>query len=236
MNYKTLQLEIKKKSSQERAKRTMSFFKTGEGQYSEGDIFIGVSNPDLRDIAKNYPQTSKKDLVKLLQSPIHEERLLSLILMVNQFRRGGKLIRAEIFNIYTNHKAFVNNWDLVDLSSPVLLGDFCLENNYYAFMEDLLTSKRHWDRRMAIVGTLSFIRTGLTKLTFIYAQKLLGDKEDLMHKATGWMLREAGKRDEKSLRKFLSLNGKKMPRTMLRYAIEKFSEKERKKILVSTRS
>jgi len=235
MNYKILQLELKKKSSEERALRTMSFFKTGKGQYSEGDLFIGVSNPDIREIAKIYPQTSIKDLVKLLKSPIHEERLLSLILMVNQFKKGDKQLRIELFNIYTNNRAFVNNWDLVDLSSPILLGDFCLENNDHEFMDELLNSTRHWDRRMAIVGTLSFIRNSVTKLTFVYAQKLLNDKEDLMHKATGWMLREAGKRDENALRKFLSLYGKKMPRTMLRYAIEKFSEKERQKILMITR-
>jgi 3-methyladenine DNA glycosylase AlkD len=235
MNYKILQLELKKKSSEERALRTMSFFKTGKGQYSEGDIFIGVSNPDIREIAKIYPQTSIKDLVKLLKSPIHEERLLSLILMVNQFKKGDKQLRIELFNTYTKNRAFVNNWDLVDLSSPILLGDFCLENNDHEFMDELLNSTRHWDRRMAIVGTLSFIRNSVTKLTFVYAQKLLNDKEDLMHKATGWMLREAGKRDENALRKFLSLYGKKMPRTMLRYAIEKFSEKERQKILMITR-
>jgi len=235
MNYKILQLELKKKSSEERALRTMSFFKTGQGQYSEGDIFIGVSNPDIREIAKIYPQTSIKDLVKLLKSPIHEERLLSLILMVNQFKKGDKQLRIELFKTYTNNRAFVNNWDLVDLSSPILLGDFCLENNDHEFMDELLNSTRHWDRRMAIVGTLSFIRNSVTKLTFVYAQKLLNDKEDLMHKATGWMLREAGKRDENALRKFLSLHGKKMPRTMLRYAIEKFSEKERQKILMITR-
>jgi 3-methyladenine DNA glycosylase AlkD len=230
-----LQLELKKKSSEERALRTMSFFKTGKGQYSEGDLFIGVSNPDIREIAKIYPQTSIKDLVKLLKSPIHEERLLSLILMVNQFKKGDKQLRIELFNTYTKNRAFVNNWDLVDLSSPILLGDFCLENNDHEFMDELLNSTRHWDRRMAIVGTLSFIRNSVTKLTFVYAQKLLNDKEDLMHKATGWMLREAGKRDENALRKFLSLYGKKMPRTMLRYAIEKFSEKERQKILMITR-
>lgn len=235
MNYKILQLELKKKSSEERALRTMSFFKTGKGQYSEGDLFIGVSNPDIREIAKIYPQTSIKDLVKLLKSPIHEERLLSLILMVNQFKKGDKQLRIELFKTYTNNRAFVNNWDLVDLSSPILLGDFCLENNDHEFMDELLNSTRHWDRRMAIVGTLSFIRNSVTKLTFVYAQKLLNDKEDLMHKATGWMLREAGKRDENALRKFLSLYGKKMPRTMLRYAIEKFSEKERQKILMITR-
>lgn len=235
MNYKILQLELKKKSSEERALRTMRFFKTGKGQYSEGDIFIGVSNPDIREIAKIYPQTSIKDLVKLLKSPIHEERLLSLILMVNQFKKGDKQLRIELFNTYTNNRAFVNNWDLVDLSSPILLGDFCLENNDHEFMDELLNSTRHWDRRMAIVGTLNFIRNSVTKLTFVYAQKLLNDKEDLMHKATGWMLREAGKRDENALRKFLSLHGKKMPRTMLRYAIEKFSEKERQKILMITR-
>jgi hypothetical protein len=114
MNYKILQLELKKKSSEERALRTMSFFKTGKGQYSEGDIFIGVSNPDIREIAKIYPQTSIKDLVKLLKSPIHEERLLSLILMVNQFKKGDKQLRIELFNIYTNNRAFVNNWDLVE--------------------------------------------------------------------------------------------------------------------------
>jgi 3-methyladenine DNA glycosylase AlkD len=235
MNDKILKLELKKKSSQERALRTMSFFKTGKGQYSEGDIFIGVSNPDIREIAKRYPQTSIKDLVKLLKSPIHEERLLSLILMVNQFKKGDKQLKIELFNTYTKNRAFVNNWDLVDLSSPVLMGDFCLENKNHEFMDELLNSKRHWDRRIAIVGTLSFIRKSVTKLTFFYAQKLLNDKEDLMHKATGWMLREAGKRDENALRKFLSLHGKKMPRTMLRYAIEKFSEKERQKILMITR-
>ena len=236
MNYKILKNELKKKSSEERASRTMSFFKMGKGQYSEGDLFIGVSIPDIRQIARNFPQTSLNEVMKLFISPVHEERLLALIMMVNQFKNGDEKSKKEIFKIYVDQRIFVNNWDLVDLSSPAIMGNYCFENNNHDFMDDLLGSRRHWDRRMAIVGTLSYIRNGYTKLTFTYAKKLLSDKEDLMHKATGWMLREAGKRDEKSLRSFISLHGKKMPRTMLRYAIEKFNEKDRKKILSDTKS
>ena len=231
MQYKVLKNALQAKSSPLKAKGSLRFFKTGKGQYGEGDHFIGVTVPDIRMIAKKYPLTPLAEVRKLLKSFIHEERALGLIILVNRFQKGDLASREKIFHFYLRNRKAVNNWDLVDLSAPAILGGYCLETDDLELMDQLVNSKRHWDRRMAIVATFSFIRKDKTHLTFRYAKKLLSDNEDLMHKATGWMLREAGKKDEQKLKSFLHENLAQMPRTMLRYAIEKLSPTERKSIL-----
>jgi 3-methyladenine DNA glycosylase AlkD len=231
MQYKILKNALKAKSSKLKAQGSQRFFKTGKGQYAEGDLFIGVTVPEIRLIAKTYPLTPLGEVKKLLKGAIHEERALGLIILVNRFNQADLKLRQKIFAFYLRNRQAVNNWDLVDLSAPAILGKFCFESGQHEIMDKLVTSKRHWDRRMAIVATLSFIRNHATQLTYHYAEKLLGDKEDLMHKATGWMLREAGKKDERELKKFLLKHSEKMPRTMLRYAIEKFSPAERQEML-----
>jgi len=231
MNYKILQKELKTKSSLKRAQSTMRFFKTGKGQYGEGDHFIGVSVPEIRTLVKKYPDVSLPEIKFLLLSPIHEERALGLFLLVEQFKKADEGKKKKIFHFYLKNKKAVNNWDLVDCSAPTIIGGYCLETSSTEVMDKLLLSQKHWDRRIAILATLAFIRQGQTKLTFKYAQSLLTDQEDLMHKATGWMLREAGKKDSEGLRKFIKNHVSEMPRTMLRYSIELFDNMERAEIL-----
>lgn len=236
MNALMLKEELRKNSSLARAQITKSFFKTGQGEYAQNDVFIGVRIPDIRKIAFRHKGTPLPEIIHLLRSEIHEERLLALVFLVEKFKKSPELEKKKIVSLYLKHRSAVNNWDLVDLSAPFILGAFSYEAQSVEQLKKLLISKRHWDRRIAIVSTWYHSRQGQTKLTYELAAKLLTDEEDLMHKATGWMLREAGKRDPMGLNKFIQRFGKKMPRTMLRYAIEKFSTEERKKILQSTRN
>lgn len=234
-SYKILKKALADKSSLIRAESSKRFFKTGKGEYGEGDIFIGVSVPDIRKVAKEYADTPLKEISELLKSKIHEERLLSGILLVNRYKKSSIDQQKEIHNFFMSHRSAMNNWDLVDTTAPTLIGEYCFQSGSHEIMEKLLKSKRHWDRRLAILSTFAFIRKNDLQLTFRYALALMSDKEDLMHKATGWMLREAGKRDFKKLTHFIQDYGKEMPRTMLRYSIEKFSPKERNKILKATK-
>lgn len=236
MDYKTLKQVLKKLSSPSKAKVLQSFFKTGKGQYGEGDIFIGVTVPELRRLAKKNLSTPLSEITLLFQSPIHEERLLAIFILVFNYKRAKSVDQTKILRFFLKHKKFVNNWDLVDQSAYFILGAYSLINQEVLILDKMIKSKHHWDRRMAIVATLAFIRDSQTDLTFRYAKLLLKDREDLMHKATGWMLREAGKRDPQGLRNFLNTHGPDMPRTMLRYSIEKFSPFERKKILTQTKA
>lgn len=231
MQYKLLKNALRLKSSTKKAEGQRRFFKTGKGQYAEGDIFIGVTVPEIRSIVKMYPSTPLSEIKKLLKSEIHEERSLGILLLIHQFKKADTAQRSPLFNFYLKNLSRINNWDLVDNSAPAIMGAYCFEIKSHEVMDQLLTSKRHWDRRIAIVGTLFFIRQGKTQLTFNYARALLRDQEDLMHKATGWMLREAGKKNEQGLKNFIKTNVRKMPRTMLRYSIEKFSPSERASIL-----
>ncbi len=227
------QIDLRKKGSKAKAAVCRSFFKTGPGQYGEGDEFLGVTVPETRAIAEKHAYLPLVDLKRLLDSPIHEDRLLALVILGDRFEKTKD---EALVRFYLKNRARVNNWDLVDTSAYKILGRHCQTIGNADRMRGLLRSKHHWDRRIAIVATFAFIKAKNVSLTHEFAEALLGDEQDLMHKATGWMLREAGKVDERGLRRFLDKHGKRMPRTMLRYAIEKFPKSERLKILASTRA
>lgn len=236
MKYLEIKQVLRGLSSPDKAIKAKRFFKTGTGEYSANDVFIGVTTPELRKMAKPLVFISFDILKNLLNSSIHEERQLAIIILVNRFRKSDSQERKKIFKFYLKMKNKINNWDLVDISAAAILGTFCVEENSFSVMNKLINSKVHWDRRKAMVATHALIKKGKIDITLIYAKKVFSDKEDLMHKAAGWMLREVGKRDKRSLKKFIDHNGEKMPRTMLRYAIEHFTKSERIKILISTKA
>lgn len=207
-----------------------TFFKTGPGQYGEGDHFIGVRIPAIRKILPRADGLPSREAEKLLHSKIHEERLLALMIWVRHFQQGEEPRRKQIVDLYLKNTKWINNWDLVDQSAYHILGSWLL-NKPRTILRNLARSPLLWDRRIAVVSTYAFIRKGDLKNIFELSRMLLGDNEDLMHKACGWMLREAGKRDEKALCRFLDEHHSSMPRTMLRYALEKFPESKRKEYL-----
>jgi len=206
------------------------FFKTGKGEYGEGDIFAGLKVPAQRKLASEFRDLTLKDLKILLNSPVHEERLISLFILVDKYEKGGKKEKEIIFSFYLKNRKGINNWDLVDLSAPKIIGRHLLNKNKNLLFKFAL-SKNLWERRIAILSTFEFIRNNEYDTTLKITEILLQDKHDLIHKAIGWMLREIGKRDLPAEEKFLKIHYKKMPRTMLRYAIEKFPETKRKKYL-----
>ncbi len=210
------------------------FFKTGPGEYGEGDRFLGICIPDIRSVARGGESLPAAEVLKLLHSPWHEERVLALLILVRQFERGDERARKAIFDLYLRETVWINNWDLVDLSAYRITGAWLL-GRPRTVLRRLARSQNLWERRIAIVATYAFIRTGDLADTFDLAERLLGDPHDLMHKACGWMLREAGKRDVAALERFLDRHARAMPRTMLRYAIEKFPEARRKAILRESR-
>jgi len=221
--------DLKLLSNSEKITIYQNFFKTGKGQYGEGDIFIGVTVPNTRKIAKKYRKISLEVISKLLDSKIHEERLLGVLILVEKYQ---KLSDDKIFLFYKKHNKKINNWDLVDLSADKIVGNYYYKNkdkinNLYK----LAKSDNLWERRTSIVSTFYFIKNNNFKPTIDISLLLMNDRHDLIHKAVGWMLREVGKRNKKILLEFLNKNYRKMPRTMLRYSIEKFSEKERQKYL-----
>ena len=206
------------------------FFKTRRGEYGEGDIFIGVKVPALRAICRECSGATIRDILPLLRSRVHEERSLALLLLVDAFERAEPPSRRRIYELYLANTAFVNNWDLVDGSAPQIVGGY-LEGRSRAPLRRLARSPSLWERRIAMVATFHDIRRGELAETFAIADLLLTDDHDLIHKAVGWMLREAGKRDGAALRRFLKRRYQRMPRTMLRYAIERFPEAERRRYL-----
>lgn len=211
------------------------FFKTGPGQYGEGDIFTGVKVPKNRAVAKRFRDLPEAEINILLHSPIHEERFCGLVILIERFRRAKTAAaRAEHFQHYLDlvYEGRINNWDLVDVSAPYfggwLIADGMVSDSSMQLLRSLASSENLWERRVAIIFTFAFIRVGVLAPTFEISEQLLGDKHDLMHKAVGWMLREAGKKDAGQLREFLIRFAATMPRTALRYAIEKFDEGERR--------
>jgi 3-methyladenine DNA glycosylase AlkD len=202
------------------------FFKTGKGEYGEGDVFIGVRLPELRKLCRESRGISISEISRLLCSRVHEERLLALLLLVDAFHRGGVAQQREMYNLYLASTAFINNWDLVDSSAHHIVGAW-LESRSRAPLRRLARSSSVWERRIAIIVTFHFITRGEFDDTLFVAGRLLNDSHDLIHKAVGWMLREIGNRNRTALRRFLKDRYRRMPRTMLRYAIEKLPEKER---------
>lgn len=207
------------------------FFKTGAGQYAQGDEFIGVTVPNLRKIAKIFIFLPLDDLEILLKSKINEERLLSLIILTQQYKNSDIATKTNIYQFYMNNLNNINNWNLVDSSAHLILGVHIFDKDR-SVLTKLAMSKNLWERRISIVSTWYFIRQNNLETTFEIAELLLKDQHDLIHKAVGWMLREAGKRDLHALINFLDQHAPIMPRTMLRYAIEKFQEEQRKNYLL----
>jgi 3-methyladenine DNA glycosylase AlkD len=213
-----------------RAKDLAWFFKTGKGEYGEGDRFIGITVPAQRKIALRHVELPLDDLACLLKSPIHEHRFTALEILVAKYGRADEAHRSRIFAFYLRHAGRANNWDLVDTSAPYIVGAH-LKQRPRGLLDRLATSPNLWKRRIAIVATLALIRDGEIEDTFRIAKKLLRDRHDLIHKAVGWALREAGKMSRPALLSFLRTHYSSVPRTTLRYAIERFPPMERKRIL-----
>jgi 3-methyladenine DNA glycosylase AlkD len=212
------------------ASHHLRFFKCGPGQYGEGDAFLGVMVPPLRALSKQYASIDVAESVALLQSKWHEVRLLALMILVHQYERGDDAKRAEIYRHYLANTNRINNWDLVDVSAHKIVGA-CLRDRDRSPLLALARSESLWERRIAIIATLDFIRNDDFADTLRLAEILLTDRHDLIHKASGWMLREVGKRDQPTLERFLGKHARVMPRTMLRYAIERFPPELRAKYM-----
>jgi len=215
----------------EQAAHSQRFFKTGPGEYGEGDVFLGIRVPVLRKLAKEYSDLPYKEVKAILGSKYHELRLMSLLVMVNQFSKGDPKKRKSIYNLYLKNTRFVNNWDLVDASAHHIVGPY-LMNVSKAPLYQLARSDLLWERRIAIMSTFHYIKNNKYSEALKISNMLLADKEDLIQKAVGWMLREIGKRDLPREEAFLKQHYHDMPRTMLRYAIERFPEPKRKKYLL----
>jgi 3-methyladenine DNA glycosylase AlkD len=228
--YEDLKRELGIFTDFEKANVLQRFFKAGKGEYGEGDIFLGIVVPNTRKIAKKFSDLDLLEIEKALYSRIHEERLCALLILVEKFKKANEAEKKKVFNFYIKHAKQANNWDLVDLSAPKIIGEYLLEKPkiiLYKFAK----SKNLWGKRIAMVSTYTFIKAGEYKDTFQIAEILMNDKHDLIHKVVGWMLREVGKKNLVEEEKFLRKYYKKMPRTMLRYAIEKFPEEKRMKYL-----
>ncbi|MDP2720592.1 MAG: DNA alkylation repair protein [bacterium] len=235
---KNLKADLRKAANSEKAKNLSRFFKTGPGQYGEGDVFIGVKVPESRAVAKKYKDLPFEEIAALLHSSIHEERLIALLILIEQFQsasqQGDERIREKIYHFYLENTQYINNWDLIDLSAAKIVGPY-LEDKPKDILRKLATSKSIWERRIAILSTFHFIKQEDPKYSLEIAEMLLKDNHDLIHKAVGWMLREVGKNcSEKILTDFLDKHAVTMPRTMLHYAIEKFPEEKRQKYLTRT--
>lgn len=230
MTAQELQTRLRSLGSPEDARFLAGFFKTGPGQYGEGDVFVGVRVPAIRMVAREFKTLSLGDVECVLHSAIHEERVAALAILVLQAAKADAKTRKAIYNLYRANTRYINNWDLVDLSAPQLVGAW-LEDKSRKPLDRLATSSWLWDRRISILATLHFIRQNDFADTLRIAETLLADEHDLIHKAVGWMLREVGKREVAVLDGFLEQRCRVMPRTMLRYAIEKFPERKRKAYL-----
>ncbi|MFH2020465.1 MAG: DNA alkylation repair protein [archaeon] len=220
-----LRKELDSLKNPQKAKIQQGFFKTGTGEYGEGDIFLGIAVPVQRRLARKYLNLTLSEIQNLLDSKIHEERLVGLIILVNKFNVGND--PKQIFDFYLKNTKNINNWDLVDLTAHKIIGEYLLDKNR-AVLYKLARSENLWEKRISIIATFAFIRNNDFGDSLKISELLLNDKNDLIHKAVGWMLREIGKKDLEAEEIFLKKNYRKMPRTMLRYAIERFSESKRK--------
>lgn len=223
--------EIRKGKNSVRAEASASLFKTGKGEYGEGDKFLGLTMPECRTIAKKYIQSPLEDVEKLLNSQRHEERMVGLLIIVYKFEKASEKDKKTLYDFYISHLYAANNWDLVDVTVPQVIGRYLLDKDW-SILKKLAKSQNLWEKRTAILATFAFIYNGKPEPTLEIAKILLEDKHDLIHKAVGWMLREVGKRcSQKSLTDFLDIHYHAMPRTMLRYAIERFDDKLKRKYL-----
>ncbi len=232
MSIKKVRQEIRNHSNKELAAFLQRFFKTGPGEYGEGDKFAGIKVPVSRKIAINNSNLTLEEVKQLLLSKLHEERLIALLILVHQYKKSDEAQREKIFKFYIRNAKYINNWDLVDLSAPQIVGAFIVDKE-----KDILfkfaNSNNLWQKRIAVLSTFSFIKINRFDVALQISEILLNDEHDLIHKAVGWMLREIGKRNLTVEENFLKKYYKKMPRTMLRYAIEKFPETKRQKYLKS---
>jgi 3-methyladenine DNA glycosylase AlkD len=220
-------------SNSEKGLFLQKYFKTAPGQYGEGDLFRGVCVPELRGLAKTHRDIILEDVKSLLRASYHEDRLLALFILVLKYARADASGKTDIYSLYLDHTAFINNWDLVDCSAEHIVGAF-LNDRSRKPLYDLARSRSIWERRIAILATFYFIKQSKFDETLRISGILLGDGEDLIHKAVGWMLREVGKRDSQAEEAFLNSHYTRMPRTMLRYAIEKFPQEKRLAYLKGT--
>jgi len=219
----------------ERACLLQRYFKTGPGEYAEGDVFIGLKVPEVRGVLKEYRHLTPPELLPLLTSTIHEERLFALLALVRCFDKGDPAVRGQIYSLYLANTGSINNWDLVDCSAPAIVGGYLLERDREP-LYSLARSISLWERRIAILATFTFIRYNQFDDSLAIARMLLHDREELIHKAAGWMLREVGKRDQSTAEEFLRCHCRAMPRTMLRYAIERFPAEKRQMYLAGLMS
>jgi 3-methyladenine DNA glycosylase AlkD len=226
-NQEQVKAELERLSDLEHAKKLQGFFKTGKGEYGEGDVFIGVRVPDQRRIARKYRNIPLTDALELLRSGIHEHRLTALFILTEQFSRGDEEARQRIVDLYLSNTAYVNNWDLVDSSAHKILGAWLVDKPRGVLYE-LARSESLWERRISIISTFAFIAHGDLVDAIALAGALVDDGHDLIHKASGWVLREVGKKDQSVLEEFLLEHFETMPRTMLRYAIERLPEERRR--------
>jgi 3-methyladenine DNA glycosylase AlkD len=230
MTAQEISKHLRKLANPERAEHSARYFKTGPGEYGEGDRFLGIRVPEIRAQVKKSGAVSLQDIQTLLMSAFHEERLFALLLLVRKFANGDDNEKAAIYDLYLNNMHRVNNWDLVDSSASQIVGGYLVSRDRQILYK-LVKSASLWERRIAVIATFQFIGKNQFEDALKLARQLLKDEEDLIHKAVGWMLREIGNRNVAVEKSFLQLHCKKMPRTMLRYAIEKFPEQERRKYL-----
>jgi 3-methyladenine DNA glycosylase AlkD len=230
MSVQSIQDELAALSNPQVAEHSQRYFKTGPGEYGEGDRFRGIRVPVLRKLAQRHKAIRLADVETLLHSPFHEDRLLALLILVRQFGRVGSQAQEKIYNLYLSNTRYINNWDLVDSSAGYIVGAYLLDRDRSPLVE-LARSSLLWERRIAIIATSYFIGQNQFAETLKVARVLLTDREDLIHKAVGWMLREIGQRDQATEEAFLREHYRQMPRTMLRYAIEKFPEPQRQAYL-----
>ena len=227
MNAEQIINELKSLSNPDLAVHHLRFFKTGKGEYAEGDLFYGLTVPDVRKISKKYYKNiDLSDIDELIKNPYHEVRLTAIVMLILKYQKAGIEEQEKIYNLYLNNVKYINNWDLVDISAQHIVGAFLFGNNTEKLWE-LANSNHLWSERISVLATFYFIRQGEYTHTIELSKHFLTHKHDLMHKATGWMLREMGKRDINILYSFLDEFHKIMPRTMLRYAIEKLSKEKR---------
>ncbi len=230
---RALQKHVRQLGNDEIARHSQRFFKTGKGEYGEGDRFLGIRVPVLRKLAREYKDLALEDTSWLLTSEFHEERLLSLLILVSVFAKGSEKEKCVVYRVYLENTRFINNWDLVDSSAQHIVGAYLWTRNRDPLYR-LAHSENLWERRISIMSSFHFIKRNAFEDTLRLSEILRDDPEDLIHKAVGWMLREIGNRKVRTEEQFLKKHYQNMPRTMLRYAIEKFPEKRRKAYLKGT--